>query len=116
MAADNLTPWDGNFHRRETDRPSHDAETVGPMRFFVTAPGPGATPYPTAGSVYYAELVRDVTFPKTPGSSAITYFGTGHYEYIAAPNGMHINQGALVKCTKIGGGWYTDAQPCNCPM
>jgi hypothetical protein len=80
------------------------------MRFFRTAAGPSSTPYPKTGIVYYAELQRDVTFPKTVGSSlgSIASTGTGHFEYLGNVGGSIVPIGALVKAVKLGRNWWID--------
>jgi hypothetical protein len=102
---------DDEYFRRKKDRPSHDTEIVGPMRFFRTVAGPGYEPYPATGVVYYAELQRDVSFPKVVGSDIGTVgsTGTGVFQYIGNLGGAPILEGALVKAMKLGRRWFVDA-------
>ena len=106
-------PRDDDFYRRKVDRPSHDAETVGPVRFFLTAAGPYATPYPAGGNVVYANMLRDLSYPKTPGTETISYTATGHYEYLGVPSGVLPPVATIVKATKIGARWWIDPPAAN---
>jgi len=96
-----------DFFRRKKDRPSHDAETAGPTRFFRTAAGPGATPYPTSGIVYYGELLRDATYAKSIPGSGPSYVGTGQYDYLGfVPGGCIIPENTVVMARKVGARWW----------
>ncbi len=101
-----MFPRDDDFRRRAKDRPSGDAETVGPVRFFQTCAGPDATPYPTSGNVYYAQLLRDVVFTKVIPTAAPTFTATGEYDYLEDISGISPKSGDVVLATKIGARWF----------
>jgi len=103
---------DQDYARRKFSRPSHDQETVGPIRFFKTVRDPYGE-YPTDGMVYYARLLRDVRFAKEAGTAAPTYVETGFYDWIGALAAGQIAEGSVILCTKIGARWWTGSAPAS---
>lgn len=95
-----------DFFRRPKDRSSHDTELAGQVRFFKTVAGPDDTVYPATGLVYYARLLKDVTFTKTPGSPSISSTETDEYAYLGNLTGKRIPEGTKAVAQKIGARWW----------
>jgi hypothetical protein len=93
---------DEDFFRRHKDRPAWPS--VRQIRFFKTIAGPYADPYPAAGNVVYAELLRDPTFTQELGSEADFGTPTGTFAYIGV---LSIPpEGTVIAAEKLGARWW----------
>jgi len=102
---------DQDYNRRKFSRPSHDHETVGPIRFFKTVADMYGD-YPEDGVAYYAQMLRDVTFAKENGA-VVSFVATEFFDWIGNLAGGQIPLGSIAPCTKIGARWWTGAAEIN---
>jgi hypothetical protein len=97
---------DQDFHRRKKDRPAFPTERL--VRFFITVAGPGGAPYPIRGHVVYGQMLRDTTFPKTPGMDVDAGVLTDQFAFLGITSGVIPDKGSLVSAEKRGNRWWLE--------
>lgn len=102
---------ESDYRLRDKVRDADFRHIPGPRRFFKTVAGPGMTAYPTEGSaptVYYARMLRNVSFPKSVGAQSLTYSLTDIYDYVFNLEvAKYIEVGAVVLCFGENNRWFT---------
>lgn len=82
-----------------------------PLKFFRTVAGPDETAYPEEGdspTVYYARMLKNVSFTETPGAQSLSYANTDTYKHIFNMEAdKYIEEGSVVMCWKPTHQWYT---------
>lgn len=102
---------ESDYRLRDKTRPPAFTHIPGPRRFFKTTAGPEEAAYPVeedGPTVYYARMLKNVSFAKAVGAQSLTYETTEIYDHIFNLEvAKYIEEDSVVLCFGENNRWYT---------